>query len=81
MEENKSIWEIEGGIKLDYKEQWLDMKRWLREGIDYCDKGSFENTDSVELNRLSVKANSLRLVLQHMLETEKIFSSIAVSEF
>ena len=67
-------------INLDYKEQWNDMKRWLREGIDYCDKLSFESTDLSESTRLSVKANSLRLVLQHMIETEKIYQSIAVSE-
>lgn len=66
---------------MDYRKQWNDMKKWLKEGIDYCDKASFESSDLFESTRLNIKASSLRLVLQHMIETEKIYQNLAVSEF
>jgi len=66
---------------MDYKEQWTDMKRWLRQAIDYCDQRSIQTKDEIEVSRLLTKANSLRLVLQHMMETERIYSGIAISEY
>jgi len=66
---------------MDYKEQWADMKRWLRQAIDYCDQRSIQTKDEIEVSRLLTKANSLRSVLQHMMETEKIYGGIAISEY
>ena len=82
----KNYFASQNEIIMDYKEEWNDMKRWLNQGIDCCNKRAEAISDNdvyneLEFDRLIYKASSLRLVLQHMLETEKIFSSIAVSEF
>lgn len=51
---------------MDYKEQWQDMKRWLREGIDYCNNKKYETSFTEEYDRLDNKANNLRLVLPYL---------------
>ena len=75
---------------MDYKEQWEDLKMWLKNSIRFCDQESLKylQMDGEDLNvreivdkseRLKQEAINFRIVLNHIKTIESVFSSIATN--
>lgn len=58
---------------MDYKESWFDLKNWIENGIGHLLNLS-QDASAKERIRLLSKKEGFEVILQYMLESERVYN-------